>query len=30
MFARIKPHCPSGEGAQEQLVEKKIRFNLIF
>jgi len=23
MSARIKPHYPSGEGAQEQLVEKK-------
>ncbi len=23
MSARIKPHCPSGKGAQEQLVEKK-------
>jgi len=32
MFARTKPHFPSGEEAQGQLVEKKnnIRFNLIF
>jgi hypothetical protein len=31
MFARTKPHYPSGEEAQGQPIErKKKRFNLIF